>query len=124
MLFLRCKAIGCGEIVTVSGETSVEPQYDDDGDWGYVGMLRPRSMYPAPNIIKVPEETRHPVLTELSHAYQLFWADYDSCATKIRTSVERLMDHFKVAKFRRAKKNLASRESSDRTTCQFELISL
>lgn len=44
-----------------------------------------------------------PVKAELELAFQIFWSDTGACATKIRTSVERLMDHFKVARFKRMK---------------------
>jgi hypothetical protein len=97
---LRCSAAKCGEIVAVSGKVTVEPNFDDDGGWNYEGMLEPKSMYPPPPIISLPANLPGPVAHELDLAFQFFWGDYGACATKIRTSVERLMDHFKVAKFR------------------------
>jgi hypothetical protein len=100
VLVLRCSVKKCGELVAVSGDVVVEPTFDDEGDWNYEAMLRPRSMYPAPRIIVLPEAIPHEVRQELELAFQLFWADYGSCATRIRTSVERLMDHFKVVKMR------------------------
>lgn len=93
----------CGDIVAVSGRISVEPNYDVNGDWQYAGFLEPVSMYPAPHIISLPEKLPPQVRSELELAFQLYWSDFGACATKIRTSVERLMDHFKVARFRRAK---------------------
>lgn len=81
----------------------MEPDYDDKGGWSYEGLLKPMSMFPAPPIIKFPEKTPGPVAHELDLAFQFYWSDYGACASKIRTSVERLMDHFKVAKFRIAK---------------------
>jgi hypothetical protein len=99
----RCSAAKCGEIVAVSGRVSVEPNYDGDGDWKYEGMLEPKSMYPPPPIIGLPTNVPPAVREELELAFQFYWGDYGACATKIRTSVERLMDHYKVAKFRVAK---------------------
>ena len=93
----------CGQIVAVLGETSVETVPQEDGDWGYESLLRPRSMYPAPPIIKSPEDTPKEIRIELALSFQMFWSDPGSCATKIRTSVERLMDHFGVTKMRIAK---------------------
>lgn len=102
--FLRCTATKCGEIVSVSGKISVEPNFDDEEDgWNYEGMLQPKSMYPPPPIISFPADLPGTAALELKLAFQFFWGDYGACATKIRTSVERLMDHFKVAKFRIAK---------------------
>jgi Domain of unknown function (DUF4145) len=102
---LRCSSKKCGEIVAVSGKVSVEPSYDDDdeGGWNYEGMLEPKSMYPPPPIISLPSNLPASVKDELDLSFQFYWGDYGACATKIRTSVERLMDHFKVAKFRIAK---------------------
>lgn len=101
----RCSSAKCGEIVAVSGKVSVEPNFDDDDEvgWNYEQMLAPRSMYPAPPIIALPTGIPRDVKRELELAFQFYWGDYGACATKIRTSVERLMDHFKVAKFRVAK---------------------
>jgi hypothetical protein len=102
---LRCTSAKCGEIVAVSGKVSVEPNFDEDDEvgWNYEVMLEPRSMYPAPPIIAIPSNLPGSVRDELELAFQFYWGDYGACATKIRTSVERLMDHFKVAKFRVAK---------------------
>jgi hypothetical protein len=100
---LKCAAQKCGEVVALSGKINVEPSYDDAGDWKYEGLLAPKSMYPAPPIISLPKNVPEPVQQELELAFQFYWGDFGACATKIRTSVERLMDHFKVARYRRAK---------------------
>lgn len=102
---LQCSSAKCGEIVAVSGRISVEPNYGDDDEMGeyYEGMLEPRSMYPAPHIITLPTNLPRAVTEELELAFQFYWGDYGACATKIRTSLERLMDHFKVAKVKIAK---------------------
>ena len=101
--FLKCSVTTCGETVAVSGRVVVEPAYDDDGSTKYVGMLEPRSMYPAPPIITLSKNTPGAVANELALAFQFYWGDFGACATKIRTSVERLMDHFKAPRYRRAK---------------------
>jgi Domain of unknown function (DUF4145) len=96
---LRCRRAECGEIVTLAGEISPEPGYDEDGDLSYEGMLKPRAIYPAPEMISLPRNIPRAVRAELHLAFQLYWADFGACATKLRTSVERLMDHFKVVKY-------------------------
>ena len=35
---------------------------------------------------------------ELELAFQLYWVDYGACAGRLRTSLERLMDHYRVPK--------------------------
>lgn len=100
-MLLQCNASKCGELVAVSGNTSVEQVDDEEQGWTYESLLVPRSMSPPPPIIQVPEKTPDTVHNELKLAYQLFWSDPGAAATRIRTSVERLMDHFKIAKFKR-----------------------
>ncbi|WP_027517981.1 DUF4145 domain-containing protein [Bradyrhizobium sp. WSM1417] len=100
-MFLKCSAEKCGEIVVVSGSASVEQVYDEEYGPSMESLLVPAMMVPAPPIIRVPERTPQEVQAELQLAFQLFWSDLGASATKIRTSVERLMDHFKVAKFKR-----------------------
>lgn len=100
---LKCSASKCGEIVAISGRISVEPDFEDDeeeGGWSFEDMLEPKSMFPAPPIITLPQGLPKTVEQELDLAFQYYWSDYGACATKIRTSVERLMDHFKITKFK------------------------
>ena len=101
VVLLKCTR--CGEVVAVSVVIAVEPNYDEDGDWQYEGFLAPKSMYPAPHIMTLPTELPPEVRHELELAFQYYWSDFGACAMKVRTSVERLLDHFKVARFRRAK---------------------
>lgn len=100
---LKCSIAKCGEMVMVIGDTVVEQVQDEEFGVTLESMIRPRSMFPAPYIIKLPENMPGPVESELALAFQMFWSDAGACATKIRTSVERLMDHFGVAKFQRVK---------------------
>jgi hypothetical protein len=101
-MFLKCGAVKCGEVVVVSGSTVIEEVEDEEGRMTLESLLAPTLMVPAPPIIQVPPDTPKVVQGELQLAFQLFWADLGASATKIRTSVERLMDHFKIAKFKRA----------------------
>lgn len=111
---LRCSNPKCDESVAVSGSVNVEPAYEEDGSWNYEGLLTPKSMSPAPPIITLPEGTPTEVSKELALAFQFYWGDHGACATKIRTSVERLMDHFKVARFRRSNGKLKPIDLSSR----------
>lgn len=102
-MVLRCSITKCGENVFAHGGTVIEQVRDEEHGWSLESLLRPTSMFPAPHIIRFPEGMPEPVKTELEIAFQIFWADAGACATKIRTSVERLMDYFGVAKFQRIK---------------------
>ena len=67
-------------------------------DGRFAPCLRPRVMFPAPPIIFVPEEAPDEVREAMQASFALFWSDLGASATRLRTSVERLLDHFGVAK--------------------------
>lgn len=46
-------------------------------------------------------------MKELKLSFELYWGDYSVCASRLRTSLERMMDHFGVAKTRIQKKDAA-----------------
>jgi hypothetical protein len=87
-MFLKCGAAKCGEVVVVSGSTSLEEVQDDEFGWAFESLLVPVLMTPPPPIIQVPEKTPKAVQEELQLAFQLFWSDLGASATKIRTSVD------------------------------------
>lgn len=105
-MMLKCNLKKCGEQVAVSGRCSVEEVPDGDDSWSYESFLVPLFMFPAPPIIRTPEEIPHEVKEQLEMSFQIFWRDAGACATKIRTSVERLMDHYGVAKYKRERGKL------------------
>jgi hypothetical protein len=57
-------------------------------------------MRPAPPIIEIPKKTPAEVVKELKLSFELYWVDYSVCASRLRTSLERMMDHFGVVKTR------------------------
>lgn len=91
-LFLHCKA--CSEFVVVTGwSTDVAEESNDSVEW--LEYLEPESMWPPPPIITV-ERTPKEVRAELQKSFGFYWNDAGACASRMRTSLERLMDHFKV----------------------------
>ena len=79
----------------VSGDTQIEQVIQEDGDWGYEQLLRPRAMFPGPPIIALPSELPSDVRREAETSFQLF-RDLGASASRLRTSVERVLDHFKI----------------------------
>lgn len=98
---LVCDNSVCGEIVAVSGRAGVEflADYDQDGgangEWATV--LYPASMYPAPPLFPISSKLPEPVKSELKLAFQLFWADRSASTSRLRTSLERLLDDRGIA---------------------------
>lgn len=62
-------------------------------------------MRPAPPIIEVPKKTPAEVVKELKLSFELYWVNYNVCASRLRTSLEHMMDHFGVTKTRIHKKD-------------------
>ncbi|WP_028136395.1 DUF4145 domain-containing protein [Bradyrhizobium japonicum] len=70
-----------------------EQMNDDSVEW--FEYLEPENMWPAPPIISV-EQLPKEVRAELQKSFGFYWNDAGACASRMRTSLERLMDHFKV----------------------------
>jgi Domain of unknown function (DUF4145) len=78
---LECDS--CGQLVAVQG-------YERKS-----GRI-PKAMCPAPPIICAPAKTPSNVTRELELAFSLFWVDLGACANKLRISVERVLDYFRI----------------------------
>ena len=95
--YLQCDDERCGEIACVAGDVKIIEDYDQDGQgWGLIDAVRPRLIYPAPNIIGLSRAVPDPVSKEIEKSFAMFWSDLNSCANKLRTSVERLLDSLSV----------------------------
>jgi len=105
--FLKCSWTSCGELVVVSGDTESVEEADEEFGRVWANHLRPRSMFPAPHIIELPNELPRPVEKEIENSFQLFWVDLGASANRMRTSLERVMDHFQIRKFNKTGKRVA-----------------
>jgi Domain of unknown function (DUF4145) len=101
---LRCAEQTCGEIVIVSGDTVWIETLDDEFGWGFTSALRPRTMFPSPPIIPLPNDTPSEVTKKIRSAFGLFWSDIGAGANSLRMSVEFLLDHLKVPRTSMSKK--------------------
>jgi hypothetical protein len=91
---------------------------DQELGWSWEPILRPRTMFPAPPIISIPDATPEPVVTAPKSSFGLFWMDLGAAASHLRTSVERLLDHFGVVKTRIIKKKSQSKGRGCHLTCR------
>lgn len=92
-LFLKCGS--CAEIVVAIGLSIDLPQEMLDGSLEWFEHLQPEGMWPAPPIISTLNLPKS-VKLELEKSFGFYWSDAGACASRMRTSLERLMDHFKV----------------------------
>lgn len=101
-VLLTCDNASCGEIVAVSGRASVETleawgDHDEPATTEYVTVLKPASMFPAPPLFPISKKIPEPVQRELRLAFQLYWADLSSSTSRLRTSLERVLDDKGIA---------------------------
>lgn len=94
---MQCVNSNCGEIVFVIGAGSVHYGDDEGGD-PYYETLEPRAAYPAPPVFRVEDDWPEGVCLELSYAFAHILGDAGAAANRLRTSVERLLDHLNVKK--------------------------
>jgi Domain of unknown function (DUF4145) len=104
---LECSGAACGELVIVSGDTVVDEEEDEEYGRRWASQLRPRSMFPAPYIIELPQEVPDSVRHELEQAFALFWVDLNASANRMRTSLERGLDEVGIKKFNKTGKRIS-----------------
>ncbi len=104
-MMLECNNSACGEVVVVSGDIYSQQEEDYQGNIEWVDYYDPASMYPAPPIFEINPRVPQAVVDEIDLSFQSYWTDYGIAASRLRTSMERLMDHFKVPKYRISRRN-------------------
>lgn len=105
--FLTCSHTNCRELVVVSGDTVVVEEDDDEFGRHWASHLRPRSMFPAPYVIELVPEIPDSVKHELEQSFQLFWADLNAAANRLRTSLERALDEIGIKKYNKTGKRVS-----------------
>jgi hypothetical protein len=106
-LLLECSVGTCGELVVVSGDTVPAEEEDEEFGRAWISQLKPRSMFPAPYVIELPQEIPDTVRRELEQAFALFWTDLNASANRLRTSLERGLDEAGVKKFNKTGKRVS-----------------
>ncbi|MEB0138685.1 MULTISPECIES: DUF4145 domain-containing protein [unclassified Undibacterium] len=93
----------CNEKVVFCGTGSIERDYDDtDHGSSYCDYFEPKYFHPTVRIIVIESEIAVPrqVLSSVKKACELFWVDLDSCANRIRTAVEYILDGLLIERYR------------------------
>ena len=97
---LLCNQSHCKEPVVVCGTTSHEEELDGAGEREWKVYLSPKFFHPPLRIISIPEKCPASVKGQIEKAFALYWCDALSCANRIRNSVELLLTHLGIARFR------------------------
>jgi hypothetical protein len=112
---LKCDKGPCGEVVAVSGVAGVDEYHDHDPDFDeiyqsqFYTWLKPVSMFPAPPLFPIAKKLPPKVKVELDLAFQLFWTDLSTSTSRLRTSLERVLDDQGVATIKPTKKGVDRR---------------
>jgi Domain of unknown function (DUF4145) len=98
--WLRCNYGDCGEEVVVVGNGTVA-RFDRMNEAGeeeekYIRSFHPLFCWPMPDMFELPEKCPPEVQTELRAGFRLFWSDQAASAGRVRVSLERLMDHYRI----------------------------
>lgn len=91
-----CNNGDCSEVAFVSGRGGAEQGYIDQGEIGYYDYCRIETIFPAPNLIPIPEEAPYEIKTLLKKCFALYWVDTSAAANAMRASLEALMDEMKI----------------------------
>lgn len=98
-IMLQCGNKSCGEVISVIGNFRNTGGVLVDLNSGAVTpelVYEPTAMSPAPPIIRTPPNIPLEVERPLKAAFHLFWGDLEACLSKVRASVEGLLDHHQV----------------------------
>jgi hypothetical protein len=93
---LTCESAECGQIVGMLGTVRYSKDYDEDGRAMTLEVLEPRSFFPAPALIAIPNNTPPSVIHEIRNAFSMAWVDPNVAANRLRVSAEYIMDDFGV----------------------------
>jgi hypothetical protein len=88
----------CGECVFVVGELSPIYQGNDEEGSHYSDEFRPQSAFPTIPVFKIQDDWPPTVIEELKLYFAAIWSDPAAATNHLRTTVERLLDHFGVRK--------------------------
>lgn len=96
---LRCA--NCGETVVFSGSGGVDREPTDEyGGWEWGDYYVPHFFYPALKLIEMPENKSVPedMKQAVAASFLVFWSNLDSCANRLRTAIELLLDGMGVVR--------------------------
>jgi uncharacterized protein YjiS (DUF1127 family) len=97
--FLVCSNSFCGEVVTATGyESYREEEYggEDGPETVTHESLQPKMLWPAPYVIKVSAKLSADCKRLLISSFEQLWMDQATCANRLRSFVEHLLDDLGV----------------------------
>jgi hypothetical protein len=98
---LKCSS--CNETITITGYGNVEhiryyDQVSGQHEEDLIEEFIPTFFHPTLNVFRISDNCPELVKNEIIDSFKLFWFDLPSCANKVRTSLELLLNEQKVNK--------------------------
>jgi hypothetical protein len=94
----ECTHPSCKQKFSLIGSGSVGPEWDDMGNENWEDYFLPKCCYPMPHIISLPNKCPEQVADELKASFSVYWLSRESCAGRIRSALEKLMNYVGVPK--------------------------
>lgn len=95
----------CGEPIAVSGWGTVTERIrllpDGSVDDSTEDQFFPEFFTKAPHLIEIPVDCDPNIEIEIEKSFQLYFVDANSCANKIRVTIEMILDGFKIPRKKR-----------------------
>lgn len=96
---LECQNNDCEEVVSLAGHGALElVQIGQSEDFDYIEFFYPEFVSPSPEFFRIPSNCPNEIRCEIVQAFIAVWSDYASSATRVRVSIERLLDYLKEPK--------------------------
>ena len=92
---LSCLDSRCNETVAMVG--TVRTAFKDQS-WATEDRYYPVCFFPALPIFSIPENVPSTVSSQIEKAFAAFWSDLNSAANRIRSAVEALLTHKRIAR--------------------------
>lgn len=96
----KCSNRKCEQKFAILGSGHNEKEFPDNPDSTSDLYFTPKACHPMPDIISIPHNVPKTINELLKDSFKLFFIDTNSCAAKIRTSLEYLLDHFGIIRER------------------------
>ena len=92
---LECGCRPCNRHVLVHG--IYESFREGDGnEFEWINGYTPKSFYPSPPLVMLPEKTPEAVAVHMERSFGLYWSDPLACAGALRSALEAIADHLGI----------------------------
>lgn len=104
--FLKCSNTDCGEIISISGEclcdivTGIEISPVETVE-GRFSQYYPKHFYPNLRLIAIPKDISDNIKEQLNLSFSNYFDDLSSCANRVRTAIELILDDVGAPKKRK-----------------------